>query len=616
MEAASALKAAAGCTSVRGALEALTLPSAARDLAAARRRLRRLHDQLLVASRSLRRPHAAAMPRNRGGGGARARAGGIEQGAAFAARARERSARGGGKGSAQRPPRRQWRRRRRRRHGGSVGSDAAGVPGRGARGGHRGRGRGPRGGGGAARPALPSAARTQGCSSARARRPTATRRQGTGCTSLLPLSDGGGGGGAASGRKGGGKSGGGGGGGSARPASPRKARGGGDANSPRGSPTGNSPRRRGRAARATAAPRAVGRAPSIGRRSPGPSAANAPSGVGVASLAGNGVGRVVADGLGGGLVAAWGREYALTALVGIGRRSLVHEARRVDGAPAEGEGAAAAVCSLVLGESHWGAVREELKALAALDLQQSSASSGGTAPAPAAGGLSGLGGGGGGMMAAAVAAFEVSVASQLMSGGDLLQRATASRYTEDHVRRVGAALADALAVLDDAGVTSVDLAPWSLMYEVPAASPIYAGLVITNAGYGAPPDGRGAAVPMRAAFDAPEVQDASAAAAGVRTRPRRGRSGACSTCFSRAACSRSKRAPPRAQSSQARQWRRSSSSRARSPPRGPPRARCAASRGWLRMGTRAVSLSKLMARRRPSPSPHHPNRRSRRRSSG
>jgi hypothetical protein len=122
----------------------------------------------------------------------------------------------------------------------------------------------------------------------------------------------------------------------------------------------------------------------------------------------------------------------------------------------------------------------------------------------------GGGGGGGG------ASYEVTVAAQLMLGGDLLQRACATRYTATDVKRVAHTLAGALVALDEIGVDHVDLAPWTLLYEAPSSAALDRGLVITNAGFGAPKAPRGMETPLHSAFDAPEVhaggsRDAAAA---------------------------------------------------------------------------------------------------------
>ena len=111
---------------------------------------------------------------------------------------------------------------------------------------------------------------------------------------------------------------------------------------------------------------------------------------------------------------------------------------------------------------------------------------------------------------------EVSIATELMLGGDLLQRACVSRYSEHHVRSLARHLLSAVGVLAASGVEAIDLAPWSLLYSAPSASaPLDKGLVITNAGFGAPRAVRSTATPLRAAFDPPEAASTPGASRGV-----------------------------------------------------------------------------------------------------
>ena len=271
---------------------------------------------------------------------------------------------------------------------------------------------------------------------------------------------------------------------SARPASPRGVRPGG-MSSPRGSPparTGSSASARPSAAPSKSKPRpptAPAPAPSAGGLSLG--------GISIGLAASNGV----SEGLGSGLASAWSSDYAVTTLIGIGTRSLVHEARRLGGGADDPR--AAALCALVLDDDSWDSLREELKALSNMGHPSVMRIHGWyerrLPPSPSRPG-----------------AYEVSVAAQLMHGGDLLQRACASRYTEHDVRMVAVTIAEAFIALEAASVRRIDIAPWSLLYELPASGSLHEGLVITNAAFGAPLEARARALPLRSAFDAPEVQ--------------------------------------------------------------------------------------------------------------
>ena len=155
-----------------------------------------------------------------------------------------------------------------------------------------------------------------------------------------------------------------------------------------------------------------------------------------------------------------------------------------------------ALSSLWLDEGTWDEVRQELKALVALDHPGVLAVHcwyEKRLPMAAVGAAPG---------------YEVSVATELMVGGDLLQRAILFKYTEHDVRLVSRGLLDAVLALHTAGVQHIDLSPWSLLYS---ASPqggtqarLHEGLVITNAGSGAPGGPRDG-TPIRAAFDPPEL---------------------------------------------------------------------------------------------------------------
>ena len=287
---------------------------------------------------------------------------------------------------------------------------------------------------------------------------------------------------------------------SARHASPRRAANAAGNNSPRGSPTAKT------GASTTRPPSnallaAKKRPPSA----PAPSAPlGSTSGGGLGSTVSvlttsNGVGGVVGEGLGSGLTHAWARDYQQTSLVGIGGRMLVHEAKRISGGGSDrrdsggDEHRAAALCAVVLDDEAWDVAREELKALGALAHLAVMRVHGWyerrLAPTPLR-----------------AAAYEVCVAAQLMHGGDVLQRACARRYCEHDVRLLAIRVCEGLSAVDYAQIRHVDVAPWSLLYEVPAAKKLHEGLVLTNIAFAAPPDARAVDAPLRAAFDAPEVQ--------------------------------------------------------------------------------------------------------------
>ena len=158
---------------------------------------------------------------------------------------------------------------------------------------------------------------------------------------------------------------------SARPASPRRAKAGKEGGesgtatvtssssevTPRGSPSASKVSAR--------APGGKGRRP--------PTAPLSLSSLSQGNAQNGGGGCVVVDGLGSGLTTAWSRDYVPTALVGIGARTLVHEAHKVGGLASMSSGAgddgprATALCALVLEESSWENAREELKALGTLE---------------------------------------------------------------------------------------------------------------------------------------------------------------------------------------------------------------------------------------------------------
>lgn len=288
---------------------------------------------------------------------------------------------------------------------------------------------------------------------------------------------------------------------SARNASPRRNVSG--ALSPRGSPPGKTqpatsrphnssgpgPKRPRPPNPATATPATVGGAP-------------AHAAAAAAALMGNGVGGVVSEGLGAGLVSAWAREYQPTALLAIGDRTLVHEARRLQTErPGGGEDSAsttpsthsaAALCAMLLDDRAWEATRDELRALTSLrHVSVMAVYAWYERRLPSAPGRPTM--------------YEVSTAAQLLHGGDLMQRACAVRYTESHVRQLAAALGRGLMALHAAGVEQVDVAPWTLLYATPASAPLHEGIVLTNIGPSAARGPRGAEAPLRAAFDAPEV---------------------------------------------------------------------------------------------------------------
>ena len=301
---------------------------------------------------------------------------------------------------------------------------------------------------------------------------------------------------------------------SARPASPRGSGYSSTSHSAPASPRGSPEAKK--APNSVRPPNVVGRAPSASARGGGPrasarpplpsslvaslaSGSATPAGAPPAVLHGNGVGGIVGEGLGSGLAMAWARDYQQTSLVGIGSRSLVHEARRL-GDLEEGEASHAAMCALVLDDAQWEVAREELKALGGLSHPNVMMVYGWyerrLPPAPP---LHPTG------------SYEITVASQLMHGGDVLQKACTCRYDEEGVREVARIVCRALLALDDAGVRSVDVAPWTLMYELPSSDRwLHRGLRITNAGFGAPPLARGAEAPLRQAFEPPEVLRAGA----------------------------------------------------------------------------------------------------------
>ena len=123
---------------------------------------------------------------------------------------------------------------------------------------------------------------------------------------------------------------------------------------------------------------------------------------------------------------------------------------------------------------------------------------------------------------------EVTVAAELLTGGSLLQRACASKYTVQHVRQVAVVLATALKQLASRGIESVDLAPWSLLYPstsgpdaataatassatASAAAgdtlPLHEGLTITNVCLGCHSRHKCAfAAPHLTSFEAPELR--------------------------------------------------------------------------------------------------------------
>ena len=113
------------------------------------------------------------------------------------------------------------------------------------------------------------------------------------------------------------------------------------------------------------------------------------------------------------------------------------------------------------------------------------------------------------------ASSQVSVATQLLLGGDLLQRACRLKYTAGHVHQVAATLVDGILALQAIGVCHIDLAPWTLLYATPQNAPLATGLAISNAGFGAPLARRSATTPLRAAFEPPELE----AADGLREGP-------------------------------------------------------------------------------------------------
>ena len=125
---------------------------------------------------------------------------------------------------------------------------------------------------------------------------------------------------------------------------------------------------------------------------------------------------------------------------------------------------------------------------------------------------------------------EVTVAAELLSGGNLLQRACAAKYTVQHVRQIAVVLATALKQLAARGIESVDLSPWSLLYPPspgPAAStsaaassatvsggtaaatpPLHENLSITNVCLGCHSRHKCAfASPHLTTFEAPELRD-------------------------------------------------------------------------------------------------------------
>jgi len=183
-------------------------------------------------------------------------------------------------------------------------------------------------------------------------------------------------------------------------------------------------------------------------------------------------------------------DYVPQSVLGIGSASVVLEAALI------GTDTTHALCTIEVGEAAWDVVHAELKALVALD---------GAVP----GVLKVFGWYerrlSGAPPVRPSSTVEVSVATEMMLGGDLLQRACVAKYTAGHVCALARQLVSAVSALQAAGVTRVDLAPWSLLYRTPPKGPLAAGLVITNAGFGVPPGARNATLSLRAAFDPPEI---------------------------------------------------------------------------------------------------------------
>ena len=292
---------------------------------------------------------------------------------------------------------------------------------------------------------------------------------------------------------------------SARHASPRRGAGA-TTNSPRGSPTSNKSGATTTRPPSNAAALSKKRPPSA----PAPSAplsggSSTSLGCAVPALvSGNGVGGVVGAGLGSGLVLAWNRDWQQTSLIGIGARALIHEARRI---PNSDRSAGSERLSL-------GGAADDPKAaaLCALvldddtwDVAREELKALGTLHHAHVMSVHGWYERRLAPTPSRPAAYEVCVAAQLMHGGDLLQRACARRYAERDVRRLAVCVCEALSVLDYAQIRHVDVAPWSLLYATPAAGKLADGLVVTNAAFAAPAEARGRDAPIRAAFDAPEV---------------------------------------------------------------------------------------------------------------
>ena len=289
---------------------------------------------------------------------------------------------------------------------------------------------------------------------------------------------------------------------SARPASPRtkdKSGAVSGATSPRGSPQ-----------KPLAIERGPKPPPSKRRPPQHPSSAYAPSATTLAEGAGGGVGGMLGGiigfggGFGGGaagapslLCGAAAVDYVPQSVLGVGTASVVLEAALI------GTDTTHALCTIELGEAAWDAVHAELKALVALD---------GAVP----GVLKVFGWYERRLSSApplrSSSTVEVSVATEIMLGGDLLQRACVVKYTAGHVCALTRQLVSAVSALQAAGVTRVDLAPWSLLYRTPSKGPLAAGLVITNAGFGVPPGARNATSSLRAAFDPPELHGTSTSA--------------------------------------------------------------------------------------------------------
>jgi hypothetical protein len=190
-------------------------------------------------------------------------------------------------------------------------------------------------------------------------------------------------------------------------------------------------------------------------------------------------------------------DYVPQSVLGLGSASVVLEAALI------GTDTTHALCTIEVGEAAWDVVHAELKALVALD---------GAVP----GVLKVFGWYerrlSGAPPVRPSSTVEVSVATEMMLGGDLLQRACVAKYTAGHVCALARQLVSAVSALQAAGVTRVDLAPWSLLYRTPPKGPLAAGLVITNAGFGVPPGARNATSSLRAAFDPPELHGTSTSA--------------------------------------------------------------------------------------------------------